>query len=117
MDHRCLQVVHRPGDLNGARGLELGDDCTTAADLGHGELDIRSRYCVDEAVVLRGALALIRGGIHRRLDLGEQAGEVAQLDPVDGTLDRAAPGVAHHQHDLRAVYLAGELHATEGVVV
>src|SRR5882724_7619549 len=117
MDHRRLQVVHRPGDLNGARGLELRDDGTAAADLRHGELDILQRHRVDEAVVLRGALALIRGSIHRRLDLGEQAGEVAELDPVDGTLDRAARGVAHHQHDLRAGYLAGELHATEDVVV
>src|SRR5438445_12690410 len=117
MDHRRLQVVHRPGDLDGARGLELGDDCTTAADLSHGELDILARHRVDEAVVLRGALALIRGGIHRRLDLGEHAREVAQLDSVNGTLDRAACGVAHDQHDLRAGYLAGELHATEDVIV
>src|SRR5262249_44351660 len=114
---RRLQVVHRPGDLDGALGLERGNCGTTAVNPGHGELDILPSDRVDEGVVLDGTLALIRGGIHSRPDLREQAGEVAELDPVDGALDRAAGRVAHHQDDLRTDDLAGELDASEDVVV
>src|SRR5258705_3657081 len=117
INHPGLHTVHRPGDLHGARGFELGDDGTTTVDPGHGELDILPSDRVNEDVVLRRALALIRGGIHRRLDLREQAGEVAELDPIDGALDRTARRVPHHQHDLRTGYLACEFHTTEDVVV
>src|SRR6185369_1612224 len=54
-----LQVVHRPGDLDHALGLERRDDGAAAVDLGHRELDILPGDRVDEGVVLRGALALI----------------------------------------------------------
>src|SRR5262249_31734413 len=57
------------------------------------------------------------GGFHSRLDLCEQAGEVAEFDAIDSALCRAAGRVAHHQDDLRADDLTGVLDASEDVVV
>src|SRR5262249_41354546 len=43
------------------------------------------------------------------LDLGKQAGEVPELDSVNGALDRAASGMAHDEDDLGPGDLAGSM--------
>src|SRR5580704_14758426 len=56
-------------------------------------------------------------GFNGRTDLGQQRREIAKLYPVNGTLDGAAGGVAHDQHDFRACHFASEFHAAQYVLV
>ena len=55
--------------------------------------------------------------VHRRLDLGEQAGEVAQFHVVHRALDGAAIGMADDGNQFCAGNFAGEFHAAEDVVI
>src|SRR5205814_173564 len=48
-----LQVVHRTGDADGVRGVELGEHRAAIADFGNGQLDVLVRHRVDEAVIPR----------------------------------------------------------------
>src|SRR5262249_37941210 len=98
-------------------GLELAQHRALLAYVGHRQFDVLSRHRVHECQVLRSAFALERGGHHRRANLEEQSREVAQLDVVDGALDRAAGRVATDQDYLCASYIAHELHAAEDVLV
>ena len=56
-------------------------------------------------------------GFNGRTDLPQQCREIANLDLVNGALDSAAGGVAHHKHDFRACHLASEFHAAQYVLV
>ena len=59
--------------------------------------------------------------ITRRIDcrpyLRQQAGQMPKLRPVNGTHDRAAFGMAHHQNDFGTCHLAGKLHAAKKIVI
>src|SRR5262249_50333193 len=116
LDRALFVVVHHSDDLDRLRGFQLGEHGAAFADVGHRQLDVLARHRVHERIVLGRALARILGGLHRGTDLGEEPREIAELRVVDRALDRAARGVAHHQHDFRAGELAGELHASENVV-
>src|SRR4030095_13268307 len=113
----CFQVVHRPGDLDRAFRLEFCQHSALLTNVADRQLDVFLRHSVNEGGVLRRLVALEYGRLHRRFDLREQACEVAQLDIVDGALDRATGGVAHHQDDLGTRHLAGKFHAAQDVFV
>ena len=73
---------------------------------------------IHEVVILGGAGLDVRGdGINRGFDLGQEAGEIAEVDVIDGALDGAAVGVANDDDEFGPGDLAGEFHAAEDVIV
>src|SRR5262249_60921249 len=59
LDLRSLNVVHRPGSLEHALGLEVGEHWAATANVCHGQLDVLARHGIHKASVLRTAFALI----------------------------------------------------------
>lgn len=105
------------GDLT--FGDHVFEDRALLADVFHLQEDIVDGDGFDEGGILGGAFAfdLLLGLDDGRLDALEQAGEVAELDFVDGSIHRAARVVTDDGDELGSDDFAGEFQAAEDVVI
>src|SRR5690606_31447759 len=85
-----LQIVHGPGNLDFTPRLELAEHRALLAYGVHRHFNILSRHRVHEGRVARRAFAREPGCRDGGTNSCQESREVAQLDVVDGTLDRAA---------------------------
>ena len=75
-----LQVVHGTSHFDRALRFQFSKDGAVLPDSSHGHLDVLSRDCIDEGVVLRRTFAGIGGGVYRGFDLRQQSRQVASND-------------------------------------
>ena len=105
-------VVHRPYNLDGARGLHPRQYLALFADRVYRLANIFVRNGLDKLGVARGSRRSI-DWISDRFDGGrnlpEQLGEVAKFDPVTRPFDRATARMTDNDNELCSCDLAREL--------
>src|SRR5712691_13415761 len=98
--------MHRSGDLQLPSVDERLDDRTALGQARRRQASVRLGDLLNQRIVMRVAVAvrLVQRG-ERRLKVLEQRRDIAELDTIDGALDRAAKIMPQHDDRLGAYNL------------